>query len=107
MRAHLVIVAALLSGCATSVQVRGPYASALSADDVAEIRRLRYDSPRLGRRTVTLMALAPDRVRIATRNYERDSWIGTTMYVVRRGSRWQIVENASGVGEAEMRLRIY
>jgi hypothetical protein len=107
MRTYSAVVAFFLCGCATSMQVRGPYAAALSSTDIRDIRRVAQLDPHGGRRTVTLMAEQRDRVRVATRNYSRDSWVGTTIYVVRRGSGWSIDPKASGVGEAEGSFRIY
>ncbi len=109
MRPQLVFAALLLTACTTSVRVRGRYATALSGQDVQEIRRLAHRSPHFGHTLITLDAVRRDRIRVQTKEYDGDrtGWSGTTMYVIRHQAGWQIDEKSPLSAEAERTITVY
>src|SRR4051812_38930660 len=107
MRAQLVISALLLTACATSVQVRGRYAAALSSADVQQIRRVAHVSPQLGHTDITLYAVQHDRVRVESRRQLGAGSDILSMYVVRRGAQWEIDHNLPLSVEGERTFTAY
>ena len=89
------------------MQVRGRYATALSATDIQQIQRLAQDSPHLGHTLFTLTALQSDRVHVQTREYKQHGWSGINVYVIRQHGRWQRDEQSPILGEAERTVTVY
>jgi hypothetical protein len=89
MRAQLVLAAVLLTGCTMDLQVRGPYAAALSATDIHEIRRLAQPVPYFGPTRMTLDAIERDRVVVEIRTYDQSGLTTRTREIIRRNVRWQ------------------
>jgi hypothetical protein len=106
MRPLLLILALMLTACTTSVQVRGRYAAALTAQDIRQIRRLAQNSPHFGHTLITLDAVQRNRVRTQTRKYEASGWDGTTVYLVRHHGQWQVDEHSSATAEVERNFSV-
>ena len=107
MRAQLVAMALLLSGCVTRLQVTGPHAATLSDSDVRQIRRLAYIRPHIGRTVIALQTIRPDRVYVETRHYSDAGWSGVSFFAIRRGSTWHTDEHAPVEGIAERTIVTY
>ncbi|PYJ10607.1 MAG: hypothetical protein DMF06_05815 [Verrucomicrobia bacterium] len=107
MRAHLVIAMLLLTGCTSVTDVRGRYATALSAVDIQQIRRVAQKSSHFGHTLFLLDVVRPDRVHVRTREYQESGWSGTNIYVVRRQGQWSLDEHSEILGETERRVTIY
>ena len=100
MRAQ-VLIALLLTGCTTVVQVRGRYSTSLSSGDIQQIRRVAVIKPHFGQTLISLQTLRPDRVHVEVRKYDNSGWDGIGMYVNRRNRVWQIDEHSPGEATGE------
>ena len=92
MRAPLLITSLLLCGCTSVTSVRGRYATALSAGDIHQIRRLAQKSPHFGHTVFTFDAVQSDEVHVRTREYLESGSDGEDFYVCRRDGRWLVDE---------------
>lgn len=108
MRALLVAISILLSGCVTPpLQVTGRYATSLSDADVQQIKQLVAAHPDLGRSLRTIEAVRRDRARVEAGRYSGSGWLGTSFFVVRRGETWHIDEHSQFEATAERTITVY
>jgi hypothetical protein len=89
MRPSLILVAFLFSACATNFQVAGPYAGSLSEGDIVALKRLveagHYHS-------VTIKALAPNRVTMETLRSVGNETRHDFLDALRRHEKWSLVK---------------
>jgi hypothetical protein len=77
------------SGCATPLQIVGPYASRLSAADIQEIKVLVAKQPDTDRRLVELEATRPDKVWVKVGGFDTSGGSRYNRFIViRRAGRW-------------------
>jgi len=106
MRPQLVL-AFLLSACSTHIELVGPYATALSAEDVGQIKRLAASTPHIGRTTIKLEAIGRDRVHVDERCCSESDSTGSTFYAMRRRGTWRTDENSPIEATAERTIITY
>jgi hypothetical protein len=92
MRAWLILVTLLLTGCATSMQVAGPSARSLSPEDVEQLKQLAFDHGKQRYQAIKLVATARDRVRIETMQIYGDTTTDRDFYAARESGTWRIVK---------------
>jgi hypothetical protein len=89
MRRSLILVAFLFSACATNFRIAGPHARSLSEDDIAALKHLvepaHYHS-------VTIKALAPDRVTMETLRSVGNETRHDFLDARRRDGKWSLVK---------------
>ena len=91
MRHAFVVIALLLTSCATSTQLAGPYARSLSADDVEDLKQLAVSAGHVRYQAVKLVTSAPDRVRVETTHIYGNTTTDRDFYASRRGGNWHLV----------------
>ena len=92
MRAPLVFIALLLTACATSMQVAGPYAQSLSPGDVQRLKQLAFDAGEVRYQAIKLVATSPDHVRIETTHIYGDTTTDRDFYAARQNGTWRRVK---------------
>jgi hypothetical protein len=102
MKRVLIVVAAFgLAGCATQLEVVGPYASQLSQSDVQQITALITPDSSISHLYTRLEAVRPNEVQINYGGYRRSGGVYTSdpgndyFTAYKRSGRW-IAGNASG-----------
>jgi hypothetical protein len=100
MRRLVVLLAVALSGCSTTVRLRGRYAAALSADDIHQIQRIVQEHPHFGQTVIICDARRKDRVLVKATEYSSSGYSGGTVGVIRENGRWKQDPGVLPTGEA-------
>ena len=89
MRLCALLSVIAFSGCATPLQIVGPYASRLSAADIQEIKVLVAKQPDTDRRLVELEATRPDKVWVKVGGFDTSGGSRYNRFIViKRAGRW-------------------
>jgi hypothetical protein len=89
MRFSLILLAVLLSGCVTNLQVTGPHARSLSPRDIAALRQLTESGHY---HSITITAIGPNRVTMWTaRTIGNENRYGD-LEAVRSNGIWRLVK---------------
>jgi hypothetical protein len=109
MRALMLAAVCSLAGCATQLELAGPYSSRLSQTDIQEIRALISSDSDVSHVRTTLDAVRPDEVRVTTRGFGKSQGAWTSdpasaiFTAVKRHGRWI----ATGTAEGERTITVY
>ena len=90
MRAQLLMVSFLLSGCVTPTQIVGPYAARLSDIDIQQIKLLISKDPEIDHRVAQIEAVRPNKawVKVGGPNPSREGSRYTKFRVSKRDGQW-------------------
>ena len=102
MRCRFFTAGVLLSACAVApLQITGPCASRLSDSDVQQIKTVVAAVSRISQRVRTIDAIRRDRVRVEVGVTIEHGWRGRELFVIRRGTTWQVDKQAESIAISE------